>query len=315
MKHRALAAGAVLAVSTAVPAALAVPAHAVPARPSAPAHAPARTAPAPLTGKGVYLDYGSGVRVVTDGGRTIWTDRSFSGQFSVSPDGRKVAWIDAKGRLHVSGPAAGGTADKVVAEGAAYGGPCMTPAWSADSRRVAFPLAGSSPRAAVAVVGAGGGGPRRLGTTPGLCHLTWSADGRTLAGYAGTTEGVYVLDTATRTARRVPGVKLANHVASLSPDGRRVVVNVIGPADDAGDGSWPTAFTPSVHDTRTGKKVALPVEGRLLGAQYLKDGRLVVRVSGRRANTLVVLGPGGERLQTLAEKPRNRSRALLQITG
>ncbi|MBG0815580.1 hypothetical protein [Planomonospora sp. ID82291] len=329
MKRWALTTGAVLTaltVSTAASAALAgpaqaflapaVPAQTVPAQtaPAVPAQsAPAQTAPVPLTGKGVYLRYSSGVRLATESGRAVWTDRSGSGQFSVSPDGGKIAWIDGRGRLHVSVPAAGGTTDKVVARGAAYGAPCLTPAWSADSARVAFPLAGASERTAVAVVGADGSGRAKAGTTPGPCHLTWSADGRTLAGYAGTTEGVHLLDTVSRTSRRVPGVRTANHVAGLSPDGRRVVVNAIGANAPAGDGSWPTAFIPSVYDTRTGKKVALPVKGRLIGALYLRDGRLVVRVAGRTANTLVVLSSSGERLQTLPEKPRNRLHGLLQV--
>ncbi|GGK52555.1 hypothetical protein Ppa06_06520 [Planomonospora parontospora subsp. parontospora] len=330
MKHRALAAGAVLtalAVSTATAAALAGPAQAVPARSTSaqaesaqvvseqavPARsAPAQAAPAPLTGGGVYLGYGSGVRLVTESGRALWTDRSGYGQFSVSPDGRKVAWIDGRGRLHVSAAGSGKASDKVVARGAAAGGPCLTPAWSADSRRIAFPLAGQADRLTVAVVGADGRGLDKVGATLGVCHLTWSADGRTLAGYAGTTEGVHLLDTASRTSRRVPGIRLANHVAGLSPDGRRVVVHAIGPDDAAGDGSWPTEFTPSVYDTRTGKKIALPVRGRLIGALYLRDGRLAVRVAGRTANTLVVLSPSGKRLQTLSEKPRNRRLGLLQ---
>ncbi|GIH94540.1 PD40 domain-containing protein [Planobispora siamensis] len=297
MKYWALAAGAALAVTTA-----AVPAQAA--------------APAPLTGKGVYLSYGNDIRVLS-GGRTLWTARgaSFTGQFSASPDGRKVAWIDGKGRLHVSGLDGGKATDKIIAKGAAAGGPCMTPAWSADSRRIAFPLAGSAERTTVAVVGAGGRGLGRLGTTPGPCHLTWSADGRTLAGYAGDTAGVHLLDTGSRVSRKVPGVKLANHVESLSPDGRRVVVNAIGANADAGDGSWPLSFTPSIYDTKTGKKISIPVGGRLIGAHYLEDGRLVVRVAGSPANTLVVLSPSGKRLQSVSEKAADRGHGLLRILG
>ncbi|GGS64481.1 hypothetical protein GCM10010156_24470 [Planobispora rosea] len=312
MKYWALAAGAALAVSAALPAQAATPAQ-----------SPAQSgAPAPLTGQGVYLSYGNDVRVLKSDGRPVWGSRaaSFTGQFSASPDGRKVAWIDGKGRLHVSSATAGKTVDKIVARGAAYGGPCLTPAWSADSRRIAFPTAaaggsGNQERTTVAAVGADGKGLSTLGTTLGPCHLTWSADGRALAGYAGDTTGVHLLATGSRTSTRVPGIKLANHVESLSPDGRRVVVNAIGANANAGDGSWPLSFTPSIHDTRTGKKITIPVKGRLLGARYLRDGRLVVRVAGKPGNTLVVLDSSGKTLQRLSEKAGVRNLGLLQILG
>nr|BFE88527.1 hypothetical protein GCM10020093_111280 [Planobispora longispora] len=99
----------------------------------------------------------------------------------------------------------------------------MTPAWSADSRRIAFPTtagaggSGQGDRTAVAAVGSDGKGLTTLGTTLGPCHLTWSADGRTLAGYAGDTVGVHLLTTGSRVSAKVPGIKLANHVESLSP--------------------------------------------------------------------------------------------------
>ncbi|MDP9845321.1 hypothetical protein [Streptosporangium lutulentum] len=312
MKRRALTLGTALAVSAATATVVTTPARAmVPA----PAAAPARTsAPAPLTGKAVYLSDKNGIQVLTYNGR--WTSQtvggaSFAGQFSVAPDGRRIAWIDGKNRLHVLSPAG----DKVVARNAAYIGPCLTPAWSADGRRIAFPLKGQSETRFVNAVDADGKNLTRIGKTLGPCHLTWSADGRTLAGYAGTTDGVHLLDTRLHVSRRAPGIKLANHVESVSPDARRIVVNTIGRNAPGGDGSWPTSFTPSIYDTVTGKKIPIPVGGKLLGARYLRDGRLVVRVAGRTANTLVVLNASGREIQRLAEPARARTFGLLGILG
>ncbi|WP_433215193.1 hypothetical protein [Microtetraspora malaysiensis] len=163
------------------------------------------------------------------------------------------------------------------------------------------------------VVTADGTGARKVGKTFGVCHLAWSADGRHLAGYTGTTAGVYVFDMQTGTSVRAKGIKLANHVQSLSPDGRKVVVHTLSPEDPGGDGGWPVGFRPAIVDTVTGEKVPIPVKGTKMGAFYLADGRLVVRVLGRTHNTLVVLDASGRELQRLAEPAETRNQGLLQI--
>lgn len=299
MKHWAMAAGVALAVSTAAVAAPAL----------------ASSQAAPVT-DAVYFGYQEGqVQVLTDRRPGLTSVRigggTLSAQFSVAPDGRRIAWIDEKGRLRV-GSASG---DKVIAKDAAYGAPCLTPAWTADGKRVAYLKKGTAAAMAVAVAGADGKGVVDSGTTLGPCHLTWSADGRTLAGYAGDTAGVYLLDTRSRVSGKVPGIKLANHVESLSPDSRRVVVNAIGPNAPGGDGSWTPLFTPSIYDTKTGKKITIPVKGRLVGARYLRDGRLAVRVRGAAANTLVTLDASGRELRRAAEPAKARNLGLLGVLG
>ncbi|MEU0483827.1 hypothetical protein ABZ260_32150 [Streptosporangium sp. NPDC006013] len=299
MKYWALAAGAALAVSATATPAVASPRTASPQT-------------APVAGA-VYFRYaGSGVEALTHRGgwsRLTAGDGAFAGQFAVAPDGGKIAWIDDKSRLHVKSA----TGDKVIAKNAAYGGPCLTPAWTADGRRIAYPVRGTAEATTVAVVGADGKGRFNAGKTLGPCHLTWSADGRTLAGYAGDVNGVYLLDTRRRVANRNPGIKLANHVESLSPDSRRVVVNAIGPNAPGGDGSWPLSFSPSIYDTKTGAKIAIPVKGRLLGARYLRDGRLAVRVKGTTANTIVILSRAGKELQRVAEPAGARNLGLVGV--
>ncbi|MEU3163226.1 hypothetical protein [Streptosporangium sp. NPDC006930] len=274
---------------------------------------------APVSGAVYFRHGGSGVEVLTyrggrsSGGLTAGAG-AFAGQFAVAPDGRRIAWIDDKNRLRVTS-ANGPRTGTVIAKNAAFGGPCLTPAWSADGKRIAYPVKGNGEAMTVAVIGPDGRGRFNAGKTSGPCHLTWSADGRTLAGYAGDTDGVHLLDTRRRISSRAPGVRLANHVESLSPDGRRVVVNAIGANAPGGDGSWPLSFTPSIYDTRTGAKVAIPVKGRLLGARYLRDGRLAVRVKGTAANTIVVLSRSGKEIQRVAEPAWAKNLGLLWLLG
>ncbi|MEO3854577.1 hypothetical protein [Acrocarpospora sp. B8E8] len=229
------------------------------------------------------------------------------GQFSASPDGNKVAYIDPDGKVHVV-PISGGK-DKVIASGAAAGGPCGTPVWSSDSRRVAY----LSPGDAITIVNADGTGKKNAGRSLGVCHLAWSGNGRYLAGYAGNTEGVYLLDLKTRKSRKLPGIKLANHVQSLSPDGRKVIVRTIKPSDPGGDGGWPSWYRPTIVNTATGAKVAIPVSGTLIGAIYLRDGRLAVRVKGTSHNTIVVLSKKLKRVQSFSEPRTARAYGLLQV--
>nr|BFE88528.1 hypothetical protein GCM10020093_111290 [Planobispora longispora] len=96
MKYWALAAGAALAVSAA-----ALPAQAA---------APERSgAPAPLTGQGVYLSYGNGIRVLKNDGRPVWASRdaSFAGQFSASPTAGRSPGSTARAACTSPAPPAG----------------------------------------------------------------------------------------------------------------------------------------------------------------------------------------------------------------
>ncbi|KAA9380908.1 hypothetical protein F5972_07430 [Microbispora cellulosiformans] len=281
-----------------------------PATAAAPAGAAA--APKPLTGAAVYLSHGKGYpisRYEPGKGFTKLGAMPMTGQFSASPDGRRIAWITGGGAVQVSD----GRTVSTAAKGAGAGAPCLTPVWSPDSRQVAFLAQGQGDAQRVVVVNADGTRRRTAGSTRGVCHLAWSANGRYLAGYAGTTEGVYRFDLSTGRSVRAKGIGLANHVQSLSPDGMKVVVAPLSRDAPGGDGSWPGGFRPAIVDIVTGKKVPIPVKGSLIGAFYLPDGRLAVRVAGRAANTLVVLDANGRQLQRLAEPAAAKRQALLQI--
>ncbi|GIH71972.1 TolB-like translocation protein [Sphaerimonospora thailandensis] len=272
------------------------------------------TAPKPLAGVAVYWSWDKGhpiSRYEPGKGFTKLGNATDAFQFSVSPDGTKLAWITWGGKLHVRT----GGKEKVVAKGAAGGFPCATPVWSPDSAYLAYPSDSDVDASPLMIVKADGTGARKAGVPRGVCHLAWSADGRHLAGYTGETDGVYIFDLKTGKSVRAKGIRLANHVQSLSPDGRRVVVRTLSPTEPGGDGLWPGGFTPTVVDTVTGKWVPIPVKGTKVGAFYLPDGRLVVRVLGRTHNTLVVLDSAGRELQRLAEPARVRNQGLLQIVS
>jgi hypothetical protein len=253
--------------------------------------------------------------VYADGGRLSryedgkWSTLAKPGpaaQYTVSPDGRKAAWVTTSGRLQVR---AGGKTSTIVS-GLQSGTPCLTPVWSADSASVAY-IEGAD--TIMSVKADGSDAPRRLGRSQGVCHLAWSAGGRYVAGYTGEANALYRLDTKTGKAIRAKGVKWITHVQSLSPDGRSAVVQVPANADMLGDGTWPTAFKPVVLDMTTGKKRTPAVKGKLIGASYLPDGRLVVRVAGTRQNTLVVLDAAGKEIQRVAEPAGAKKQALLRV--
>ncbi|NRQ32342.1 hypothetical protein HII36_10900 [Nonomuraea sp. NN258] len=296
MKIRYVA-GAVLGAVLVAPAA-AIPASAAPA--AAPASAPE------LSGAAVYADTANRLSRYEGGEWTTLAKVGSLPQFAASPDGKKAAWITNGGALQVKQDGKTTTLARKLQGGT----PCLTPVWSPDSKQVAYAAANDT---IMAVKADGTGKARTLGVSKGVCHLSWSANGRYLAGYTGEANALYRLDVKTRKAAKAKGVKWITHVQSLSPDGRRAVVQFPANPDILGDGSWPTAFKPVILDMVTGKKANVPVTGTLMGAFYLADGRLVARVSGDEHNTLVVLDRAGKELQRIDEPAQAKKQALLQV--
>ncbi|NUP02605.1 MAG: hypothetical protein HOV96_07655 [Nonomuraea sp.] len=268
-----------------------------------PSAASAATAPE-LSGAAVYAGTGQLSRYEGEQWSTLAKVGAMP-QFAASPDGKKAAWVTAGGKLQVKE----GGKTVTVATKLQGGTPCLTPVWSPDSTQVAYVGKGD----AVMAVKSDGTKSRRLGVSKGVCHLAWAAGGRYLAGYTGEADAVYRLDVKTGKSVRAKGVKLVTHVQSLSPNGRDAVVEFPANPEALGDGSWPTAFKPTVVDLVTGKKLTPAVKGKLIGAFYLADGRLVVRVAGSGHNTLVVLDAAGKETQRVQEPAKARNQALLQV--
>ncbi|MFB9202150.1 PD40 domain-containing protein [Nonomuraea spiralis] len=269
----------------------------------APAVASAATAPE-LTGAAVYASAGHQLTRYEAGEWSTLAKIGALPQFAASPDGRKAAWVTDGGNLQVKDGAKTVTAATKLQGGT----PCLTPVWSPDSTQIAYAKGET-----IMAVRADGTGARRLGTSKGVCHLAWAAGGRYLAGYTGEADAVYRLDVKTGKSVKAKGVKLVTHVQSLSPNGRNAVVEFPANPEALGDGSWPAAFKPAVVDLVTGKQLTPAVKGRLIGAFYLADGRLVVRVAGSAHNTLVVLDAAGKEAQRVEEPAKARTQALLQV--
>ncbi|MEQ4722005.1 hypothetical protein [Nonomuraea sp. B19D2] len=275
----------------------------------------ASAAPTPDLSGAVYAGFGNQLTRYTNGEWSTLAQVGATPQFAASPDGTKAAWVTEEGDLRVRE----GDRTTTLARGLQGGTPCLTPVWSADSSRVAYPAQGDVIMAAKAD---GSAAPQELGTSPGVCHLAWSADGRYLAGYNTQGDGLYRLDAKTGQSIPAKGVKYINHVQSLSPDGRKAVVSFPESPQTLGDGTWPASFKPVVLDIATGRKQRPAVKGKQIGAFYLPDGRLVVRTAGARGqsgtgnpahNSLVVLDNTGQPVERIAEPSKARRQALLQV--
>ncbi|MFI6502431.1 TolB family protein [Nonomuraea typhae] len=258
---------------------------------------------APAQEKLVYFSYDKSGKVRAYEGDKGWRTLADTGQtpqMAAAPDGTKAAWVTVGGALKVKS----GAEVTTVATELQGGTPCLTPVWSADSKQVAY-VKGET----IMAVRADGTGRRTLGASKGVCHLAWSAGGRYLAGYTGEADALYRLDVKTGKAAKVNGVKWINHVQSLSPDGSRAIVGFPPNPDTPGDGSWPSRFRPVVLDVATGKRVPIPLKGRLTGALYLPDGRMAVRTGGE----IVLLDRKGKEAFRVTEPSGTKGAALLQF--
>jgi hypothetical protein len=307
----------VLNPSVTTPAPTGPPSSTPSARPSSTGQANPPSTRAVKSWNAVYVTYDRGYRFVeraSDGSvRTLTTiDCNF---YSVSPDGRQVAWIGNRGDVIVRS-FSGGSARTVWKNATPDNDSAiLLGSWSADSTRLLINVSATAGDQVMSVA-SDGSGHKVVGETEGPLHMAWSADGNTIAGYTGETDGVVVLDSRTGRTHRVPGISMAdrvlsNHVESLSPDGSKVVVHLIKPTDPGGDPGWPPSFKPTILDTRTGARVPIGVSGPLLGARYLPDGTLVVRKAGKANNTIIFLGPNGKVLKTQAEPAELHDAGLL----
>lgn len=235
---------------------------------------------------------------------------------AVSPDGRRVAWVDDEGALWTA--ALDGSGKRKLRD--VVDNMCWSPTWSPNSRQLTVR------------VGAADGSPSKAGlldvssgsftAVAGFegCHPVWAADG-TVA-FADGTDGTVVVTDRTGTGRRtIPGLGskgsryVCFDVASISPDGRRIALFRIDRASEAGDAARDLLVN-AVLDTRTGREISLPLGGRELRQAYFQaDGSLVARVRSGGRYTLILIDKAGKKVAEKAEPSNLASMQIIAAVG
>ncbi|MGV9806617.1 hypothetical protein [Micromonospora chersina] len=242
---------------------------------------------------------------------------------SVSPDGRRIAWVergfDAKdvGTLYVS-DIDGSNKQPMLSDADEY---CVTPTWSPDSRHLLFGTMqanGGYDRVGVLDTRSDRHTVQWWSSRPQACHAIWSADGRTIA--MNTDAGVALYDTTGRKQRSVPGLSAAgawqsHHVTSLAPDATRIALFRIRKGEDAGDVGRLLRVN-AVLETATGKVVDLPLGGRELEQVFFQaDGSMVVRVKDGGGHVLLLVDANGRKVAEQPEPAVLRDAQLIAVVG
>jgi Tol biopolymer transport system component len=232
---------------------------------------------------------------------------------NVSPNGQWLSWVDTNNNtLHVVNTSTGEA--KIVRNN--VDGVCVVPSWSPDNRRLLMADVTPGPdNYRLGILDITTGQYTMLPNVIHACHPFWSADGRSIAYMAG--GGIFVANTDGSNVREVPGLgevpgPYAFGLSSVSPRADRVIV--AWAADGPGGGeAYRNQFGATVLDVRTGKKIAIPVQGELIKAQFRKDGSMLVRVKGKDYNQLVLVSAAGSIVKRVNEPAAVKDKMLLTV--
>ncbi|WP_433314636.1 TolB family protein [Micromonospora sp. CA-269861] len=239
------------------------------------------------------------------------------GNASISPDGRRVAWVESDD---------GGESTLVVADADGSDRQEMrsdvasdcSPVWSPDGRHLLFVEAQAMGEPVRQGVLDTRSDKRTVTWWPGQlrgCHALWSADGRTIA--MAVDIGVTLYGTDGTKKRVVPGFSMrgwrSHDIASLSSDGSRIALLRREPGEESGDIArelWANA----VLDTRSGKQVTLPLGGRTLRQVYFQaDGSMVVRVQSGSGYAVLLVDEDGKKISETAEPASLKDMQILAV--
>ncbi|TDC84121.1 hypothetical protein E1193_06900 [Micromonospora sp. KC606] len=237
---------------------------------------------------------------------------------SVSPDGQRVAWVDPERAATLFVADVDGSRKRALTRHVDQY--CVTPTWSPDSRHLLFRAAdpmGNPERFGVLDTRGRKAPVRWWDTEPQACHALWSADGRTIAMNSAT--GVTMFGPDGSSPRPVPHLSgpapwRSTHVASLSPDGTRIALLRTRPNGQVGDiGRMLTVN--AVLQTRTGREVTLPTEGRELRQVFFRpDGSMVLRVRAGAGFALLLVNRGGRHVAVVTEPAGLRTWQIVAVT-
>lgn len=240
---------------------------------------------------------------------------------TVSPDGRRIAYLTGTEATSVVVADRDGRNPRTVLRDSAENG--HEPTWSPDSTRLLV-ARGTDQDAVLGTVRVDTGTFTPLARQTGGIHHLWSADGRRL-GYATGECRLGVADADGRNARLVPVVGDPDRSAnprglsscdpySISPDGSRLAVAMVGAGQPNGDIAR-DLVADAVVDTRTGTAVDLPVTGTVSAVLFGPDGSLLVRSASGGGNQLTLVSPAGTVTARVAEPAGVRRFSLLAHTA
>ncbi|WUR60050.1 hypothetical protein OHS32_01120 [Micromonospora chokoriensis] len=243
------------------------------------------------------------------------------GNVSVSPDGRRVAWMedDGEGRTTVFTANVDGSDKETMRSGVERN--CVTPVWSPNGHLLfrEAKATGEPGRYGVLDTRSAKKTVRWWDTEPSACHALWSDDGGTIA--MNTSAGVTLFDADGKRKRDVPGLDSSgtwwsSHIVSLSPDGDRIALYRFHPGSEDQRDVGRFLQASAVLDTRSGKQVTLPLGGRELRQVYFQtDGSMVVRVQSGNGYAVLLVGEDGRKISETAEPAALKDMQILAVVS
>ena len=237
---------------------------------------------------------------------------------TVSPDGRRLAWVDDKAALYVANN--DGSSPRKLLD--SVDGQCWGPVWSGDSAQLGVAVVTRTDGDYQDTKGVYDFGQDRFWEVRQVsgCHPLWSADNGTLVYADGSNGKVMITDTNLRTPSAIkgiggPGQPYSFDLASIAPDGSKVALWLRSPGQESGDVGRELRVNAVVRVT-DGKRVDLPLDGReMTQAFFQPDGGLVVRVEDGDGYALVLISEDGEKVTEVAEPAALRDMQILSVAG
>ncbi len=235
------------------------------------------------------------------------TSFAFFQSVTMSPNGKRIAYIDADG--------AGASGPLIVQT--EYGGP---PAPVGPSTLVNTYLPQWAPDSNSVIVATSSGGVGRLDVTTGTFTPITSASGCCFGRFSpdqtyailqnGTSISVVKADGSGPVPALAPSGQVFNRIQSLSPDGHHVIALLKAPGEPSGDAGRSLGAN-AIVDTATGTSEPIAGGGTLRGGFYLANGNAVLRVTAGGVDKIVLASPSGTVLDEFTVPPAAADMALL----
>ncbi|MFI7430362.1 hypothetical protein ACIBPB_25500 [Micromonospora sp. NPDC049836] len=217
---------------------------------------------------------------------------------TISPDGKRVAWVQDSTDGNASGILLVGTTGERASTSLSDGISCYGPGalvWQGSDLLMVKKKSGQSVLYDLKA-------NKRVQGDPGQeTDRCWSADGRWLAAMDEERKPYVTDGTRSRQYRYTPPRQAAWQARSVSMDGRYVSVGWVGTDPSRRDGSY------AMVDTITSKVVELPGGEQIFSILFTIDRKVIVK----RASGITVLNSALKPIGTVAESASLRTMALL----